>query len=129
MVGVPFVDPVTTMLDDDLPLTTGEYVEWGNPNEPEAYEYMLSYSPYDNVVAQNYPAIYVHAGLYDNQVQYWEPAKWVAKLRSLKTDQNLLLFKISLNAGGHSGMSGRYNALKLHAARWAFELTQLGITE
>src|SRR5258705_5757024 len=85
---VPFVDVVTTMLDDTIPLTTNEYDEWGNPNEKAAYDYMLSYSPYDNVTAQAYPSIYVHTGLWDSQVQYYEPTKWVAKLRATRTDDN-----------------------------------------
>ena len=91
---VPWVDVVTTMLDDDIPLTTGEYDEWGNPNEKMYYDYMLSYSPYDQVKARAYPNLLVTTGLHDSQVQYWEPAKWVAKLRAMKTDKNLLLFKI-----------------------------------
>ncbi|MFM2229227.1 MAG: hypothetical protein RL607_485 [Bacteroidota bacterium] len=116
---VPFVDVVTTMLDDTIPLTTGEYDEWGNPNEKEYYEYMLSYSPYDNVKTQSYPHMYVSTGLHDSQVQYWEPAKWVAKLRELKTDSNLLFLDTNMDAG-HGGASGRFEALKEVAKEFAF---------
>ncbi|MFX0558020.1 S9 family peptidase [Maribacter sp. CXY002] len=119
--SVPFVDVVTTMLDDTIPLTTGEYDEWGNPNEAEFYEYMLSYSPYDNVKAQKYPNLLVTTGLHDSQVQYFEPAKWVAKLRDLKTDDNLLLFDINMEAG-HGGASGRFESLKEVAKEYAFLL-------
>ncbi len=119
--SVPFVDVVTTMLDDSIPLTTGEYDEWGNPNEKDYYDYMLSYSPYDNVVAQNYPNMYVSTGLHDSQVQYWEPAKWVAKLRATKTDNNLLFFETNMDAG-HGGASGRFEALKEVAKEYAFLL-------
>ncbi len=118
---VPFVDVVTTMLDDSIPLTTGEYDEWGNPNEKEYYEYMKSYSPYDNVSAQEYPNILVTTGLHDSQVQYFEPAKWVAKLRELKTDTNFLLFDINMDAG-HGGASGRFESLKEVAKEYAFLL-------
>jgi len=117
--AVPFVDVLTTMLDDSIPLTTGEYDEWGNPNEKEYYEYMKSYSPYDNVIQQNYPNILVTTGLYDSQVQYFEPAKWVAKLRELKTDSNLLLMHINMEAG-HGGASGRFEALKEVARDYSF---------
>jgi oligopeptidase B len=117
--SVPFVDVVTTMLDESIPLTTGEYDEWGNPNEKEFYEYMLSYSPYDNVVAQDYPNTLVITGYHDSQVQYWEPAKWVAKLRDLKTDHNRLLFHTNMEAG-HSGASGRFESLKEIAKEYAF---------
>ncbi|MEO9953891.1 S9 family peptidase [Nonlabens sp.] len=119
--AVPFVDVVTTMLDDSIPLTTGEYDEWGNPNNKDSYEYMLSYSPYDQVVAQSYPNMLVTTGYHDSQVQYWEPAKWVAKLRELKKDDHLLLFKTDLSSG-HSGASGRYDALKEVAIDFAFLL-------
>ncbi|BCY29197.1 S9 family peptidase [Flavobacterium okayamense] len=118
---VPFVDVVTTMLDDSIPLTTGEYDEWGNPNQKEYYDYMLSYSPYDNVKSQNYPNMYVSTGLHDSQVQYWEPAKWVAKLRELKTDNNLLFLDTNMDAG-HGGASGRFEALKEVAKEFAFLL-------
>jgi len=107
---VPFVDVVTTMLDDSIPLTTGEYDEWGNPNDKIYYDYMKSYSPYDNVRAQAYPNLYVTTGLHDSQVQYWEPAKWVAKLRDLKTDENQLYLETNLETG-HGGASGRFEAL------------------
>jgi oligopeptidase B len=119
--AVPFVDVVTTMLDDTIPLTTGEYDEWGNPNEKEYYDYMKSYSPYDNVTKQEYPNLLVITGLHDSQVQYFEPAKWVAKLRELKTDANLLLLDINMEAG-HGGASGRFQALREKAKEYAFLL-------
>jgi oligopeptidase B len=119
--AVPFVDVVTTMLDDSIPLTTGEYDEWGNPNEKEYYEYMKSYSPYDNVIAQEYPNILVTTGLHDSQVQYFEPAKWVAKLRDLKTDNNQLLLYTNMEAG-HGGASGRFESLREIAKEYAFLL-------
>jgi oligopeptidase B len=119
IVSVPFVDVVTTMLDESIPLTTGEYDEWGNPNEKEYYEYMKSYSPYDNVSAQNYPNMLVTTGLHDSQVQYFEPAKWVAKLRELKTDNNLLVMHVNMEAG-HGGPSGRFDALKETARDYSF---------
>lgn len=119
--AVPFVDIVTTMLDDSIPLTTGEYDEWGNPNEKTFYDYMKSYSPYDNVLNQNYPHILVTTGLHDSQVQYWEPVKWVAKLRDKKTDTNKLLLKTNMKAG-HGGASGRFEALKEDAEEYAFLL-------
>ena len=125
--AVPFVDVVTTMLDDSIPLTTGEYDEWGNPNEKEYYEYMKSYSPYDNVVAQEYPHILVTTGFHDSQVQYWEPAKWVAKLRELKTDHHKLLLHTNMDAG-HGGASGRFEALKEVAEDYAFILDLEGIS-
>jgi oligopeptidase B len=118
---VPFVDVVTTMLDDSIPLTTGEYDEWGNPNNKKYYDYMLSYSPYDNVKAQKYPNMYVSTGLHDSQVQYWEPAKWVAKLRNLKTDDNILFLDTNMDAG-HGGASGRFEALKDLAKEFSFLL-------
>ncbi|WP_299251931.1 S9 family peptidase [uncultured Aquimarina sp.] len=124
--AVPFVDVVTTMLDDSIPLTTGEYDEWGNPNEKEYYDYMKSYSPYDNVVAQEYPNMLVTTGLHDSQVQYWEPAKWVAKLRELKIDTNQLLLHTNMEAG-HGGASGRFEALKEVAEEYAFLLDLEGI--
>jgi oligopeptidase B len=123
---VPFVDVITTMLDDTIPLTTGEYDEWGNPNEKEYYDYMKSYSPYDNVVAQKYPNMYVSTGLHDSQVQYWEPAKWVAKLRTVKTDNNLLFLDTNMDAG-HGGASGRFEALKELAKEFSFLLDLEGI--
>lgn len=125
---VPWVDVVTTMLDDSIPLTTAEYDEWGNPNEKEYYDYMLSYSPYDNVKAQAYPNLLVTTGLHDSQVQYWEPAKWVAKLREMKTDDNLLVFKINMEAG-HGGASGRYERYRETAFYYAFMLDLVGISE
>lgn len=126
--SVPFVDVVTTMLDESIPLTTGEYDEWGNPNDPEYYRYMKSYSPYDNVTAQDYPNMLVTTGLHDSQVQYWEPAKWVAKLRELKTDRNKLLFHINMDSG-HGGASGRFEALREVAEEYAFLLDLEGIRQ
>ncbi len=125
---VPFVDVVTTMLDDSIPLTTGEYDEWGNPNEEDYYVYMKSYSPYDNVVEQEYPNMLVTTGLHDSQVQYWEPAKWVAKLRELKTDNNILLLHTNMETG-HGGASGRFDALKEVAEEYSFILDLEGIKE
>ncbi|MEJ1222059.1 S9 family peptidase [Sediminicola sp. 1XM1-17] len=119
--AVPFVDVVTTMLDESIPLTTGEYDEWGNPNEKEYYDYMKSYSPYDNVTTHDYPNMYVITGLHDSQVQYWEPAKWVAKLRTHKTDNNILLLDINMDAG-HGGASGRFESLKEVAKEYSFLL-------
>lgn len=126
--SVPFVDVVTTMLDDSIPLTTGEYDEWGNPNEEEYYYYMKSYSPYDNVTDRDYPNMLVTTGLHDSQVQYWEPAKWVAKLRELKTDKNLLLLQTNMDAG-HGGASGRFESLKEVAMDYAFLLDLEGIKD
>ena len=126
--AVPFVDVVTTMLDDSIPLTTGEFDEWGNPNEKEYYDYMKSYSPYDNVIATEYPNLLVTTGLHDSQVQYFEPAKWVAKMRAVKTDTNLLLFDINMDAG-HGGASGRFEALKEVAKEYAFLLDLEGKIE
>ena len=118
---VPFVDVITTMLDDSIPLTTGEYDEWGNPNNKKYYEYMLSYSPYDNIKEQEYPNMYVSTGLHDSQVQYWEPAKWVAKLRNLKTNDTVLFLNTNMDAG-HGGASGRFQALKDLAKEFSFLL-------
>lgn len=123
---VPFVDVVTTMLDDTIPLTTGEYDEWGNPNDKVYYDYMKSYSPYDNVKAQEYPNMLVTTGLHDSQVQYWEPAKWVAKLRTKKTDKNILLLHTNMDAG-HGGASGRFEQLKETAKEFSFLLDLEGI--
>ncbi len=125
--AVPFVDVVTTMLDDSIPLTTGEYDEWGNPNDKLYYEYMKSYSPYDNIEAKNYPNMLVTAGLHDSQVQYWEPAKWVAKLREIKTDSNKLYLKTNMDAG-HGGASGRFESIKEDAEEFAFLLDLEGIS-
>jgi oligopeptidase B len=116
---VPFVDVVTTMLDETIPLTTNEYDEWGNPAEQALYDYMLSYSPYDNVAAQDYPAMFVTTGLWDSQVQYFEPAKWIARLRRHKTDDNPVLFKVNLEAG-HGGRSGRFQRYRELAEEYAF---------
>lgn len=118
---VPFVDVVTTMLDDSIPLTTGEYDEWGNPNNKKYYDYMLSYSPYDNVREQEYPNMYVSTGLHDSQVQYWEPAKWVAKLRTHKKGDAVLYLNTNMDAG-HGGASGRFEAIKELAKEFAFLL-------
>jgi oligopeptidase B len=125
---VPFVDVINTMLDESLPLTVGEFEEWGNPKKKDEYDYIKTYSPYDNLEAKAYPTILVKTSFDDSQVMYWEPAKYVAKLRSLKTDSNPLLFKINM-AGGHGGSSGRYDRLKELAFDYAFVFTQLGITK
>jgi oligopeptidase B len=123
---VPFVDVVTTMLDSSIPLTTSEYDEWGNPNIREYYDYMLSYSPYDQVKPQDYPAILVTTGLHDSQVQYFEPAKWVARLRDVKTDDNLILFRINMEAG-HGGASGRFQRYREISLVYSFLLDQAGV--
>lgn len=123
---VPFVDVVTTMLDTSIPLTTNEYDEWGNPEEQAYYAYMLSYSPYDNVRAQAYPALFVGTGLWDSQVQYWEPAKWVARLRDLDTGDAPVLFRTNMDAG-HGGKSGRFRRFREQAEYYAFVLDQLGV--
>ena len=123
---VPFVDVMTTMLDESIPLTTGEYDEWGNPNNKEYYDYMLSYSPYDNIQRMKYPHLLVTTGLHDSQVQYWEPAKWVAKLREYKIDDNLLLLKTNMKAG-HGGASGRFEYLKEIALDYVFLFKLEGI--
>lgn len=125
---VPFVDVLTTMLDDSIPLTTGEYDEWGNPNNKEYYDYIKSYSPIDNIKKNDYPNLLVTTGLHDSQVQYWEPAKWVAKLREYKTDDNLLLLKTDMETG-HGGASGRFQALKEIAFEYAFILKLEGINK
>jgi oligopeptidase B len=122
---VPFVDVVTTMLDESIPLTTNEFDEWGNPKETVYYNYMLSYSPYDNVSAQAYPALLVTTGLWDSQVQYYEPTKWVAKLRTVKTDKNVLLLKVNMDAG-HGGKSGRFRRYREVAEEFAFMIDQVG---
>jgi oligopeptidase B len=123
---VPFVDVLNTMLDASLPLTVGEYEEWGNPQMAEEYALMKSYCPYTNISRGEYPTILAKTGLNDSQVMYWEPAKYVAKLRAMKTDDNPLLFKINMGAG-HGGASGRYDYLREIAFDYAFLLTQLGI--
>lgn len=117
--AVPFVDVVTTMLDEDIPLTTSEYDEWGNPADLEYYDYILSYSPYDHVEAKAYPPMLVTTGLHDSQVQYWEPAKWVAKLRDMKTDDNPLLMYTNMEAG-HGGATGRFKRHRDTARVYAF---------
>ena len=119
--AVPFVDVISTMLDESIPLTTGEFDEWGNPKVKEYYDYILSYSPYDQVEAKEYPNMLVTTGYFDSQVQYWEPAKWVAKLRDTKTDQNILLMHTNMDAG-HGGASGRFNSLKETARDYTFFL-------
>jgi oligopeptidase B len=126
--AVPFVDVMTTMLDESIPLTTGEFDEWGNPKDKTYYDYMLSYSPYDNVKAAQYPAMLVTTGLHDSQVQYWEPAKWVAKLRELKTDANPLYLKTDMSAG-HGGKSGRFKHIYDTALEYAFLFDLLGISQ
>jgi oligopeptidase B len=126
--GVPFVDVINTMLDASLPLTTSEYEEWGDPNDKKFYDYMKSYSPYDNVKQQAYPNVLFTCGLNDTQVPYWEPAKFLAKLRTMKTDNNMMLFKIDMGVG-HGGASGRYDSLKEDAFETAFMLKVLGITQ
>ncbi len=126
--AVPFVDVLTTMLDETIPLTTGEYDEWGNPNDSAAYAYMSTYSPYDNVREQHYPAMLVTTGLHDSQVQYWEPAKWVARLREMKRDNNPLLLYCNMETG-HSGASGRFESLRETAMEYAFLLDLAGIGE
>jgi oligopeptidase B len=129
VVGVPFVDVMNTMLDESLPLTVGEFEEWGNPKEKAAFDYMMSYSPYDNVEAKNYPDMLVKTSFNDSQVMYWEPAKYVARLRSLKTDHNPLLLKIKMDPAGHGGASGRYDRLHDTAFEYAWMLSQVGITK
>jgi oligopeptidase B len=129
LVGMPFVDVMNTMLDASLPLTVGEYLEWGNPNEKPAYDYMKSYSPYDNVKKQEYPITLVRTSFNDSQVMYWEPAKWVAKLRATKTGDEVLMLKTKLEPGGHGGASGRYDRLHDLAYEYAFILTQLGVAK
>ena len=117
--AVPFVDVMTTMLDESIPLTTLEYDEWGNPNNKDYYDYMLSYSPYDNIINGTYTNILVTTGLHDSQVQYWEPAKWIAKIRDFRTNDNLLLLNCNMDVG-HGGSSGRFESLKEVALEYAF---------
>jgi oligopeptidase B len=125
---VPFVDVMNTMLDASLPLTTSEYIEWGNPNEKAAFDYMIQYSPYDNVEAQNYPVMLIEVSYNDSQVPYWEGTKLAAKLRATKTDKNVLMLKANMGSG-HGGSSGRYDALHEVAFNYAFMLWQMGITK
>jgi oligopeptidase B len=125
---VPFVDVMNTMLDASLPLTVSEYEEWGNPNQKPAFDYMRTYSPYDNVTAKAYPTILVRTSFDDSQVMYWEPSKYVAKLRAVKTDKNPLVFMINMH-GGHGGSSGRYDSIRERTFDYAFMLEQLGITK
>ena len=127
--AVPFVDVMNTMMDTTLPLTVGEYLEWGNPNEKPAYDYMKAYSPYDNLQKRAYPAILVTTSFNDSQVMYWEPAKYVARLRTLKTDSNPLLLKVKMDPAGHGGASGRYDRLHDTAFEYSWLLTQVGITK
>ena len=127
--AVPFVDVMNTMFDASLPLTVGEYLEWGNPNEKPAYDYMKSYSPYDNLEKRNYPAMLVTTSFNDSQVMYWEPAKYVARLRTLKTDSNPLLLKVKMDPAGHGGASGRYDRLRDIAFEYAWMLSEVGIEQ
>jgi oligopeptidase B len=129
LVGVPFVDVMNTMLDESLPLTVTEFEEWGNPKEKPAFDYMITYSPYDNIEAKAYPNMLVKTSFNDSQVMYWEPAKYVAKMRALRTDHNVLILKANLSPAGHGGASGRYDRLKESAFDYAFLLTQMGITQ
>ena len=126
--AVPFVDVINTMLDETIPLTTGEFDEWGNPKNKDSFDYMMSYSPYDNVTAQDYPHMLVTTGYWDSQVQYWEPAKWVAKLRDVKTDDNLLIMDCNMETG-HGGASGRFKRLRETAMEYAFFMMLEGINE
>ncbi|MGI8704436.1 MAG: prolyl oligopeptidase family serine peptidase [Sphingomicrobium sp.] len=123
---VPFVDVVTTMLDASIPLTTNEYDEWGNPADPKFYDYMLSYSPYDQIERKAYPAMFVGTGLHDSQVQYFEPTKYVARLRAMKTDDNPLVYRVQMEAG-HGGKSGRFQQYRSRAEYYAFMLEELGV--
>jgi oligopeptidase B len=126
LAAVPYVDVITTMSDASIPLTTGEYLEWGNPANKDEYFYMKSYSPYDNVEKKAYPNMLVTTGLHDSQVQYFEPSKWVAKLRELKTDKNIILLHTNMNAG-HGGASGRFDYLKDVALQYGFLFALEGI--
>ena len=127
LVGVPFVDVINTELDDSLPLTVPEFEEWGNPKEKTAFDYMISYSPYDNIEAKTYPNMLVRTSFNDSQVMYWEPAKYVAKMRATRTDHNLLILKTNMKPAGHGGASGRYDRLREAAFDYAFILTQMKI--
>jgi oligopeptidase B len=127
LTAVPFVDVMNTMLDPTLPLTTQEYLEWGDPNDKTYYDYMKSYSPYDQLEREGYPVMLVRTSLNDSQVMYWEPAKWVAKMRTCKSDDRVLLLKTKLDPAGHGGASGRYDRLRDAAYEYAFVLWNLGI--
>jgi oligopeptidase B len=127
LVGVPFVDVMNTMLDETLPLTVGEFEEWGNPKEKPAYDYMMTYSPYDNIEAKKYPNMLVRTSFNDSQVMYWEPAKYVAKMRAIRTDHNIMILKTNMDPAGHGGASGRYDRLHEKAFDYAYFLTQMGI--
>ena len=127
LVGVPFVDVMNTMLDESLPLTVGEFEEWGNPKEKAAFDYMITYSPYDNVEAKNYPDMLVKTSFNDSQVMYWEPAKYVAKMRATRTDHNILILKTNLSPAGHGGASGRYDRLKETSFDYAWIMREMGI--
>ena len=125
--AVPFVDVINTMLDETIPLTTNEFDEWGNPKNKDSYDYMLSYSPYDQVSNQDYPNMLITTGLFDSQVQYWEPAKWIARLRDMKTDDNILMMHTNMEAG-HGGASGRFKRYKETALEYAFFMDLEGMT-
>jgi oligopeptidase B len=127
LVGVPFVDVMNTMLDETLPLTVGEFEEWGNPKEKPAFDYMMTYSPYDNIEAKKYPNMLVRTSFNDSQVMYWEPAKYVAKMRAIRTDHNIMILKTNVDPAGHGGASGRYDRLHEKAFDYAYFLTQMGI--
>ncbi|PYT55868.1 MAG: oligopeptidase B, partial [Acidobacteria bacterium] len=127
LVGVPFVDVMNTMLDESLPLTVSEFEEWGNPKQKPAFDYMITYSPYDNIEPKNYPNMLVRTSFNDSQVMYWEPAKYVAKMRALRTDHNIMILKTNMDPAGHGGASGRYDRLRETAFDYAYFLTQMGI--
>src|ERR1700687_906323 len=127
VVGVRFVDVINTMLDETLPLTVGEFEEWGNPKEKPAFDYMMSYSPYDNIQVKKYPDMLVRTSFNDSQVMYWEPAKYVAKMRAIRSDHNIMILKTNMNPAGHGGASGRYDRLRERAFDYAYFLTQMGI--
>ena len=129
LVGVPFVDVMNTMLDETLPLTVGEFEEWGNPKEKPAFDYMMTYSPYDNIEAKKYPNMLVRTSFNDSQVMYWEPAKYVAKMRASRTDHNIMILKTNMDPAGHGGASGRYDRLHEKAFDYAYFLTQMGIQD
>ncbi len=129
LVGVPFVDVMNTMLDETLPLTVGEFEEWGNPKEKPAFDYMMTYSPYDNIEAKKYPNMLVRTSFNDSQVMYWEPAKYVAKMRAIRTDHNIMILKTNMDPAGHGGASGRYDRLHEKAFDYAYFLTQMGIQD